>query len=300
MKPISLDTQPGSLGMLQAKLRDYGVLMKFKLNLTVVFGAVMGFLLATGTGFDWVLLLTLAVAGFLVTGSSNAINQILEKEYDALMKRTMSRPLVTKRMGVPEAVLVAGISGVVGLAVLALVFNPLSAFLGALALLSYAFIYTPLKRFSPIAVFVGAIPGAIPPVIGWVAVTGEIGIVGYLLFAIQFLWQFPHFWAIGWIGFDDYQKAGYKLLPTADGKGKRTAFQIIVYTLFLLLISTLPYVFGISGVVSLIVFILGGLMMLYYGLRLFRECTDKAALRVMLASITYLPIVQIFMVLDRI
>ncbi len=300
VKEISLESQSSSLTLLKAKLKDYGVLMKFKLNLTVVFTALMGFLFATGMSFDWSSMLLLALGGFLVTGSSNTINQILEKDFDKLMKRTKDRPLAARRMGVPEAVLLAGVTGVAGLGILAIAFNPLSAFIGALALLSYAFIYTPLKRFSPIAVFVGAIPGALPPVIGWVAATGEIGMIGYMLFSIQFLWQFPHFWAIGWIGYDDYRKAGYKLLPTADGKGKRTAFHIIVYTVFLTMVSLLPYFFGAVGMLSMIVFLLGGLMMLYYGVKLFREATDKAALKVMFASIVYLPIVQIFMVLDKI
>ncbi len=301
---ISDSLKTESIGsFLKSKLSDYAVLVKFRLNLTVVFSAVIGYLFAVGIGgINWVDIFLLSLGGFLVTGSSNAINQILEKDYDRLMKRTKDRPLAREnnRMSMPEAVLVAGMTGVIGLSILGFCFNEMTALLGALALLSYAFVYTPLKRISPIAVFVGAIPGALPPTIGWVSAGGDLNMVAYVLFAIQFLWQFPHFWAIGWLGYDDYKKAGYKLLPSREGKGKSVAVQIILYTIILIVVSLFPVMMGLVGTISLIASLLAGLMMLYYGVKLFKDQNDKAALKLMFASIVYLPVMQICMVLDKI
>lgn len=281
------------------KLRDYGILTKVRLNLTVVFSAVIGYLSAMGkntTVFD---LFLLAVAGFAVTGSANAINQLLEKDFDKLMKRTADRPLAAGRMGSTEAVLVAGILGVSGLLMLWYCFNDMAALVGALSLLSYAFIYTPLKRIHPIAVFVGAFPGALPPVIGWVAATSLFGYEALVLFCIQFLWQFPHFWAIGWLGAEEYEKAGFNLYPTTNDRNKFTALQIIVYIVGLMTVSLLPYMLQMVSLVYVVVAVLLGLFFIYFGLQLFRHCNNKAALQLMFSSIIYLPLLQITMVLDR-
>ncbi len=284
---------------IKAKLADYSMLVKVRLNLTVVFSATIGYLLAAGTEASMLYLVLLGIGGFLVTSAANAINQILEKDFDKLMKRTTNRPLATGRMSVTEAALVSGMCGVAGIAILAYFFNEQAALLGALSLFSYAFIYTPLKRISPIAILVGAIPGALPPVIGWVACTNAITYEAYLLFSIQFLWQFPHFWAIGWLGAEEYAKAGFRLMPTPTTKNKAMALQVIMYTLFLIVVSLLPTAIGMLGWATAIAAIGLGAMFLYYGYNLFRQCDNKAALKLMFASIIYLPLLQIVMVLDR-
>lgn len=288
---------------LRAKASDYSQLVKLRLNLTVVFSAAFGFLMASEAYIDWMGLLILSIAGFLVTSSANAINQLLEKDYDRLMKRTENRPLPTGRMEVSEAVLIAGVTGVVGMLMLWFFFNSMTALLGALSLISYAFIYTPMKRYSPVSVFVGAIPGALPVMIGWVAITGSegIGIPLFSLFAIQFLWQFPHFWAIGWIGYDSYKRAGFKMLPTEeDGRNTFTAFNIILYIVALIFVSVLPYIFGMVGNVALITVLMLGFYFLYTGIQLYKNCDDASALKVMYGSLLFLPISQIVMVLNMI
>ncbi len=288
-----------SFAFLKSKLSDYSILVKVRLNLTVVFSAIIGYLLAVGTNFLFIDLFFLGLAGFLVTGSANAINQIIEKDYDKLMKRTANRPLATNRMSVGEALLVAGILGITGLSILGFLFNTTAALIGAISLLSYAFVYTPLKRVSPIAVFVGAIPGALPPVIGWVAATSLWSYEASVLFSLQFLWQFPHFWAIGWLGAEEYEKAGYKLLPNADGRNKATAIHIMLYIVTLIAVSLAPYAIGLISIISITAALSLGAMFLYYGYNLYKECDNKAALKLMFASIVYLPVLQTIMVLDR-
>lgn len=275
------------------------MLTKVKLNLTVVFSSVMSYLFATGAVCRFVDVFALGFAGFLVTGSANALNQVLEKDYDKLMKRTRVRPLPTGRMGVTEAVFVAGIMGVAGIALLAYFFNNLTALLGALSLLSYAFIYTPLKRIHSIAVVVGAVPGALPVAIGWVAATSLWSYEASVLFAIQFLWQFPHFWAIGWLAADEYYNAGFRLFPMPRDRNKRTAFQAILYIVMLVFVSLIPCQLGLTGFWYGAGAILLGLFFLYYGLKLHKYCTQQAALHLMFASIIYLPLLQILLVLGR-
>lgn len=293
-------TLPRWSAFLKAKLRDYAILVKYRLNLTVVFSAVVGYLLAVGGSFDWLQMMFLGVAGFVVTGSANAINQILEKDYDKLMVRTANRPLAAGRMSTAEAVLIAGLLGVGGIGLLWYCFNELAALIGSLSLLSYAFIYTPLKRISPIAVFVGAIPGALPPIIGWAAATSALGYEALVLFSMQFLWQFPHFWAIGWLGAEQYEKAGYKLVPTSDQRNRYTAFQTIVYIVVLTIVTLIPTFLGMVTMVSLVASLVCGAFFLYYGVNLFRKCDNDAALKLMFASIIYLPVLQTIMVLDRV
>ena len=278
-------------------IRDIGVLMKFKLSLMVVFAAVVGYAVAAGVSFSWLNMILLATAGFLITGSANAINQILERDLDKLMPRTANRPLPKERMTVAAASVIAGCSGVVGISMLAIQFNMLSALLGALALLSYAFIYTPMKRVSPFAVFAGAFPGAISPLIGWVAVTGSLGFFGLTLFAIQFLWQFPHFWAIAWVSDEDYKKAGFNLLPSEEGKSKATATHCIIYSIALLLVSIIPLALNMISLIPGVIIAITGIWFLFKSIQLYQNVTDKAAMQLMFASFLYLPLVFILILI---
>ena len=296
-------TNSSFLQSVKSKMRDYGMLIKFSLNLTVVFSATFGYLMALGSSFEWFYLFVLALGGFLITSSANAINQIIEKDYDKMMKRTANRPLSAGRMDLTEAVLIAGLTGISGLALIGYYFNTLAALLGAISLIAYAFVYTPLKRVSPIAVFVGAIPGALPILIGYVAALGGAGlnIIAYSLFAIQFLWQFPHFWAIGWLGYDDYKKAGFKLLGTkVDGRNRLTALQSLAYIIAMIVVSLIPTIIGITSWITVVFVLVLGSYFAYTAIRLARRCDNPSALKMMFASFYYLPIVQIVMVLDKI
>ncbi|MFN3940425.1 MAG: heme o synthase, partial [Chitinophagales bacterium] len=239
------------------------------------------------------------LAGFLITAASNALNQIIEVDTDKLMDRTADRPLPAGRMQMTEALIAAGLMGISGVVLMWLVFNPLSALLGALSLLSYSFLYTPIKKLSPIAVFVGAFPGAIPPVIGWAAATGAFSEFALVLFAIQFMWQFPHFWAIAWVAFDDYRKAGFHLLPTISGKTRHSAFHILIYTIVLLPVSLIPFITGYTGNVSAVIIMLAGIFFLYQAIQLYKMCDVQAAKRLMFGSFLYLPVVFIALFIDR-
>jgi heme o synthase len=286
---------------LKQRLSDYLLLIKFRLTFIVVFSAGIGFLYVTAsTGINWAGLFYIMLSGFLITGSANALNEIFEKDFDKLMDRTKNRPLPAGRMGVPEALLIAGLMGFAGIFMLAFSFNVLSALIGALSLFSYAFIYTPLKRYTNFAVFVGAIPGALPPLIGWVAATGHIGMEALLLFSIQFIWQFPHFWAIAWISHDDYQKAGYYLLPSKGGKERESAIMAVIYTAFLIPISILPFFMGVSGPVSLVIVVIMGIVFLKQAIQLYKNCSDKSARKLMFGSFLYLPVVLLALLIDKI
>ncbi len=294
-------TNAGLSRFLKQKLNDYKLLVKFRLSLLVVFSAFITFLIGSSV-ISFQALLILSLGGFMVTGAANALNQVFEKDYDKLMKRTSNRPVAAGRMEVAEAVLLSGLMSVSGLLLLA-TFNAETAFLGALSLLSYAFIYTPMKRVSPVAVWIGAIPGALPMAIGWVAAGGNLfGPEVLLLFSIQFFWQFPHFWAIAWVSYEDYSKAGFYLLPSsnADGRDRGTALQTVFYSLCLVPMGFLTYYLNISGHIACVVIGLMGLVYLSYALNLYKECTDKAARKLMFASFVYLPVVLIVLVLDKI
>ncbi len=284
---------------LKAKLSDYSQLIKMRLTFTVVFSAAMGFLLATTASTPMIDLFWLVLGGFLVVGSSNGINQIIEKNYDKLMHRTANRPIATGRMGVSEAAVFCLLMGIAGVSILSYFLNPLSGWLALASLVSYAFFYTPLKRMSPVAVFVGAFPGAIPPMLGYVAVTGTIDAVALALFAIQFFWQFPHFWAIAWILDEDYKRAGYRLLPSFEGRGKKSARQMVWYTVVLIPMGFLPYTMQVSGLVSAIISAAAALAFLYFAIKLYRSCADKDAKVLMFASFLYLPVVLLSFVLDK-
>ena len=289
-----------AVSLVLSKVKDYGQLAKFRLSSLVVFSSLIGFLFGANGDWQWPQLILFLVGGFLVTASSNALNQVIEKDYDRLMNRTMKRPLPDDRMSVMEALLTAGIFGVGGISIFLLYFNELSAILSALALLTYAFIYTPLKRFSSVAVFVGALPGALPPLIGIVSATGSITALGITLFAIQFMWQFPHFWAVAWVANDDYVKAGYHLLPSREGRTKFSALQTVLYTLVLIPVSLVPAWFGFTGWISAIIVLACGLVFLFQSFSLYKECTVPAARKLMFGSFFYLPIVLMALYLDRI
>ncbi|HTQ64310.1 MAG TPA: heme o synthase [Puia sp.] len=282
------------------KLQDYKLLIKFNLSFMVVFSAVISYLLAPKvTAYDWKAILILFAGGMLVTGSANAINQVVEKDTDAVMKRTANRPVASGRMSVQEAIAFAVISGLAGVLLL-WHFNFLTSLLAAFSLFVYAFIYTPLKKVSAMAVLVGAVPGAFPCLIGWAAGNDNISAGGWILFAIQFFWQFPHFWAIAWIAYKDYSKAGFKLLPSDEGQTKYSAIQAIIYSLLLLPVGVMPYFFGMSGIISLLIVLLANLFMVWQCVRLYREMTIQSARRVMFSSYIYLPVVLLALLIDKV
>jgi protoheme IX farnesyltransferase len=281
------------------KARAYFQLLKFRLSFTVAFSSAIGYLLGAGE-MNWSRVLLVMLGGLLVTGSANIINQVFEKDLDKLMRRTEGRPLPTGRVSPTEAWMLCVLLGVAGLSVLAYYFNPLTAALSLLSLILYGFIYTPLKRVSPVCVAVGAIPGGLPPLIGWVAAMGYIGEPAWVLFGLQFMWQFPHFWAIAWVADDDYKRAGFKMLPSPGERNLRTAFQIMTYTMLLIPVSLLPLVLGISGRVSAGVALVCGVLFFLLTVQLMRTQDRKAALTIMFASFLYLPIVQIALVLDKV
>jgi len=286
-----------------SKIKDYGQLLKPNLSFLVVFSSVIAYLLVPGIHFELSKVIILFAGGMLVTGAANAINQILEKDSDRLMKRTMFRPLPDARMQRAEAWLFALLTAFAGAALLALSFNLLTGILSLVSLLLYAFAYTPLKKISPIAVLVGAIPGAMPPLLGWVAATNRIGFEGagtggWILFAVQFFWQFPHFWSIAWVAYDDYAKAGIKLLPSSAGRTSFTGLQCMLYSLVLIPISMLPRL-HMTGIIGMSVAIVMGIIYFYTSYLFYQHNDEKSARRVMFASFFYLPIVLIAYLLDK-
>ena len=281
------------------KARAYFQLLKFRLSFTVAFSSALGYWLGAGAP-TWQRALLVLLGGLLVTGAANIINQVFEKNLDKLMHRTEDRPLPTGRISVGEAWVFCVLLAVAGLGLLVYCFNPLAAALSLLSLILYGFIYTPLKTVSPVCVAVGAIPGGLPPLIGWVAATGHLGLAAWVLFGIQFMWQFPHFWAIAWVADDDYKRAGFRMLPSPGNRDLRTAFQIMTYTVLLVPVSLLPLVLGISGRVSAGIALVCGVLFTLLTVQLMRTQDRPAALRIMFASFLYLPIVQIALVLDKV
>ncbi len=278
------------------------VLALFKLRLTslVVVSAVLGYALGVPkAGFDVTEALLLALAGVLITGASNAFNQLLEVGADSLMERTAERPLVRRTVGTWEAIILSFLTAIAGVLVLWMQFGPLTGILGMLSLFMYVALYTPMKRISAWSVFVGAFPGAFPPMLGYVAATGHFGLGPGLLFAMQFMWQFPHYWAIAWLLHDDYKRADYHMLPSRGGRDAYTAWLIVLYTLFVLPVGMLPWIFGFTGGVSAIVAAVCGLIMLVPAMNLLRTRDRKDARRLMFASFIYLPVVQVAYVLDK-
>jgi protoheme IX farnesyltransferase len=286
------------LSLILAKAQAYFQLLKFRLSLLVAFSCAFGFVLASAN-INFATLFMLFLGGFLLSGASVTINQVIEKDYDKLMTRTMNRPLPTGRISVQEAIIFSIICFALSIAILAACSNVLTVALSVVSMILYCFVYTPLKRVGAIAVFVGAIPGALPPLLGWVAATGRISYEALLIFGIQFIWQFPHFWAIAWVADDDYKKAGFKLLPFGGQKDMNTAIQIMIYTLFLLPLGLLPAVFGLTGIHSAFVVTICGVLFLAQTFSLMKTVSRESAMRIMFGSFLYLPIVQIALLLDK-
>lgn len=285
---------------LATKVKDYFALIKFTLSFTVVFSCVICYLLAPRVvAYDWVMIIILFIAGMLVTGSANAINQAVEKDTDAMMKRTAKRPVASGAMSVSEALTFATIAGIAGVLMMWYFFNVSSALLSAFSLVLYAFIYTPLKKINSIAVLVGALPGALPCLIGWVAGNDDFSAGGWVLFGMQFLWQFPHFWAIAWVAHNDYTTAGFKLLPAKTGPTKFTAVQTVMYSVLMIPVGVLPYYFGLTGIISLWIVMACNIVMVIQSMRLYMSMDVKAARRVMFSSYIYLPIVLLALLADK-
>ncbi len=294
-------TYEGTVGVgLSSHLRAYVALVKPRLTLLVVFSAIFGYMMAPNVaGFDLLTILALGLGGFLITGASNTLNQVIEAEHDKLMTRTQNRPMVKKVISPLEAVIFAMVCAIGGVSLLGFMFGLVAALLGIIALLLYAFVYTPLKRIHSVAVLVGAFPGALPPLIGWAAATGSLGTNAWILFLIQFLWQFPHFWAIAWVLEEDYRKAGFKMLPSDAGRSGFTAAIILVYTILLVPVCVLPYAFDITGLLTVTVMGIAGVLFSLQAVVLLKQRTVKAASRLMFGSFIYLPVVQIAMLIDK-
>lgn len=285
--------------MLVARTKDYSMLLKPNLSFMVVFSSVIGYLLAPGISFDWINVLVLFTGGILVTGGANTINQVLEREGDKLMERTRNRPIPQERISVAEGWMVAGVAGITGAMLLGYYFNPLTGLLSFISLVLYGFAYTPMKRVHPVAVLIGAIPGALPPLLGWVAATGSLGIGGWVLFLIQFFWQFPHYWAIAWVGYDEYKKAGISMLPSQERTSKFTAIQCMFYSIVLVPIALVPRYVGITGNIGTWVMIFCGALYFAATVAFFVKNDFKSAKRVMFASFIYLPVTLLALVLDK-
>jgi len=280
------------------KFRSYFDLTKFRLSSTVVFSSAIGFTLASDK-IVWSKLLLFSIAAFATTVAANIINQIIERNLDKLMTRTENRPLPSGRLSVMEAAVFGWIMAAIAMYILFYEFNYKAGLLALLSMFLYGFVYTPLKRVGPIAVAVGALPGAFPPMIGWVAAVNHFGLEPGILFAIQFFWQFPHFWAIAWVLNDDYTKAGFRLLPSSGGQNLNSAIQIMIYTLFLLPLCWVPYYLGMTGINSAVIAMVFGILFLAQTFHLMRKVDRKAALQLMFGSFIYLPVVQIAYLLDK-
>jgi protoheme IX farnesyltransferase len=288
---------------IKSVVTDFKEITKAGLAVSVLFSSIAGYLLGFDTShtFSWATLVMLSVGGYCMVGASNAYNQVIEKDLDALMNRTKNRPVASGRMAPNTALFIASLLTIIGLVLLYLI-NPKTAMFGAISIFLYTSIYTPLKTKTPLSVFAGAFPGAIPFMLGWVAATDHFGIEAGTLFLIQFFWQFPHFWAIGWFLYDDYAKAGFFMLPTGK-KDTSTALQTILYSVWLLVASLLP-AFGYTGklfltpVAAVVVFLLG-MGMIYFAIKLYQLRTSKAAKSLMLASVAYISLLQIVYILDK-
>lgn len=283
-----------------SRVKDYFMMMKFTLTFLVVFSCVVAYLLVPGVGFDLIKVLLLFAGGILVSGSANIINQILEKETDKLMARTAVRPIPAGRLSVSEASIVALVTGLGGLAILGFCFNWLAAGVSLASLVLYGFVYTPWKKWNSLAVLVGAIPGALPPLIGWAAGANNLSEGGWVLFVIQFLWQFPHFWAIAWVAHTDYTRAGFKLMPTDRGPGKMIALQSAMYAMLLIPAGVAPYLLKMTGPYSAVIAILIGGFYLYRAIELYRKCDVPSARKLMFGSYIYLAVILLGLLFDKV
>jgi protoheme IX farnesyltransferase len=278
-------------------IKPYIALLKSRLSITVAFSGTFGYILAPGEHSVWGIML-ISLGGFLLTGAANIVNQLKEIEFDKLMKRTAKRPLPTETLSPKQAQIYGLVVAAAAMAIL-LSFNWKAAAVGLLSYILYGYVYTPLKRVGPISVFVGAFPGAFPPMIGWLAATGHFGWEPGILFAIQFFWQFPHFWAIAWVADADYKKAGFKMLPNDGKKDLKTAFTIMIYTLFLIPLGFLPYLMHMTGITSTIIAVTAGILFSSQTFYLMMNPTDKAARWMMFGSFIYLLVVQIAFLFDK-
>jgi len=283
----------------RAKVEDYKVLVKFRLNITVVLSSLLAYAVVAQGSINLVAMVILGAGGFLVTGAANALNQVLEKDFDLLMERTKNRPIPQGRLTLSEAVLAAGMMALSGITLLAL-FNPLAALLGTTALVTYAFVYTPFKRFSPLAVWLGAIPGALPVLIGTVAFQGEITVLALILFSVQFFWQLPHFWAIGWMSYDDYQKAGYQLLPVRDQiRDNRIGLYAVLWSLPLIPICFAAFLMGTTGIFTTVLIAAMNVLYIKKGWDLYKSGDNATAKKLMYFSFAYLPVVLILFIIGQ-
>lgn len=311
--PLAVSTQDvqGQLVGIRLFVSDFKKLIKFRLTMTVVFSASIAFLIGSKQQGDiqWINWLILTLGGFLVTGSANGFNQIIEKDLDKLMDRTKDRPLPSGRMTSGQALVLSLLMGIIGTYSL-VTLNFIAGIISVFSLFLYAFFYTPMKQKSPIAVFIGAIPGALPPLIGYYAAFTQAGLISYsevnpdaiwiiplVLFTIQFVWQFPHFWSLAWVMDDDYRKAGFRLLPTTK-KDKISAFMVLITTVLMIPVSLLPIYFGFGGYFVSVVSVLAGLLFSWYALKLFMNCDIAYARKVMFTSFFYLPIIQLVLLFD--
>jgi len=288
------------------RIKDYLQLIKPSLSIMVVFSSVISYLLAPKVvEYEWRMIFLLFAGGILVTGSANAINQVTEKNTDAQMKRTSTRPIASGRMSETEGWIFAFVIGAAGVYILGTYFNWLSAGLAAFSLFLYAFIYTPLKKVNSIAVLVGAVPGALPCLIGWAAGDDQLSAGGWVLFAFQFLWQFPHFWAIAWIAHKDYSAAGFKLLPSEQGPTKFTALQTVIYALLLVPATLIPFFIGmssykdVSGMIALVLIIAANVFMVMRCVLLYKTMEVSAARKVMFGSYLYLPVILLALLMSK-
>lgn len=283
-----------------ATFRAYFELLKPRLSMLVAFSCAFGFILSSETAVDWLKLSLVTLGGFLLSGASVTINQVMEQREDALMSRTKNRPIPSSRITPAAALIYATVVMGASILVLTLTTNMLTVLLSVASMILYSFVYTPLKKVGPIAVFAGAIPGALPPLLGWIANTGIVSYEALVIFGIQFIWQFPHFWAIAWVADDDYKKAGFRLLPSGGGKDHNTSIQIMTYTLFLLPLGLIPAWIGLTGINSAVVVTLCGVGFLAQTFSLMKTGSNQSALRIMFGSFIYLPVVQISYLLDKI
>ena len=296
---LNKSTTSLNFGFVLSKIQDLKQLVKFNLTFFVVLSSVVGYLMAATGPVNLISVFYLICGGFFITGSANTLNQIIERDYDALMKRTSNRPLPAGRMELTEAIIWAGLMGIGGIFFLAL-FNQLTAILGASSLIIYAFIYTPLKRITPLSVAVGAIPGALPAMIGCIALEGKLTLLSLTLFGIQFFWQFPHFWSIGWLGFDEYKKAGFNIMPLPTTERDHSiGMYSLIYALFLVPISLLFVFYPKVSTGAIIGLCIAALGFGYAAWGLFKYNDQAHARKLLFASLIYLPTIQIILLIDK-
>ena len=284
---------------LKNKLKDYSQLIKLRLNTTVVFSTFIGYLLGSSGHVNVTGLFVVVIGGFLTVGAANGINQIIEKNSDKLMRRTENRPLATNRMSVEEAVIACLIMGILGVGMITMYLNTLSGVLSLVSLCLYGFLYTPLKKITPFSVYVGAVPGALPAIIGYVAASGTIGVMGWILFLIQFIWQFPHFYSIAWLCDDDYKRAGLKMMPIGTTKDRKAATQIVIFAALLIPVSLLPYMYGYSHIISTCFLVLVSGLFTWQSIQLYMKLDNPSAKKLMFYSIMYLPVMFLILLIDK-